>query len=57
MMRYFIQDPDNEERLIKIPHRVVSAIRQDMLAEVRSAVSYLPYRSRRVMETLEEIEP
>jgi NAD-dependent dihydropyrimidine dehydrogenase PreA subunit len=32
-MRYYMVDPDNEERLLKVPHRVVSKIQQDERAK------------------------
>jgi hypothetical protein len=35
-MRHFMVDPDNEERLLKVPRRVVDEIKEEARAEERS---------------------
>ena len=37
-MRYYIVDPDNAERLLKIPPSVVAEIQADALREARAAI-------------------
>lgn len=37
-MRHYMVDPDNEERLLKIPPRVVAAIKAEAYAEAVNAV-------------------
>lgn len=41
-MRHYMVDPDNEERLLKIPPHVVAAIKDEAYAETREAVAALP---------------
>lgn len=41
-MRHYMVDPDNEERLLKIPPHVVAAIKDEAYAEAREAVAALP---------------
>lgn len=33
-MRHFMVDPDNEERLLKVPRHVVDAIQQEVRQEI-----------------------
>ena len=40
-MRHYMVDPDNEERLLKIPPQVVAKIKEDAYAEAREAVKFL----------------
>ena len=40
-MRHYIVDPDNEERLLKVPTRVVAAIKAEAFAEVVEALTAL----------------
>lgn len=42
-MRYYMVDPDNEERLLKIPPHVRKKIREDVLDEVWFAIGELPF--------------
>lgn len=37
-MRHYMVDPDNEERLLKIPPRVVATIQSEILNEAREIV-------------------
>jgi hypothetical protein len=41
-MRHYMVDPDNEERLLKIPQRVVSEIRAEALEDAIQQVEVLP---------------
>lgn len=41
-MRRYMIDPDNEERLLKIPPHVVAAIKSEALDAARDAVTALP---------------
>lgn len=40
-MRHFMVDPDNEERLLKVPYRVVQAIKAEALDEAVQRVQSL----------------
>ena len=40
-MRHFMVDPDNEERLLKVPPRVVAAIKAEALDEAVQRVEAL----------------
>lgn len=40
-MRHYMEDPDNEERLLKIPPGVVAAIRDQALLDAVAAVKAL----------------
>ena len=40
-MRHYMVDPDNEERLLKVPPRVVQAIKAEAYAEAVEAVKAL----------------
>ena len=42
-MRHYIVDPDNAERLLKIPPSVVAEIQADALREARAAVAALDW--------------
>lgn len=41
MTRFYMVDPDNEERLLKIPHRVVAEIKAEAWQEAHDAVTLL----------------
>lgn len=41
-MRRYMEDPDNEERLLKIPPHVVAAIKAEALDAAREAVAGIP---------------
>lgn len=41
-MRYYMVDPDNEERLLKVPPHVVKRIKAEAYAEAVEAVKALP---------------
>lgn len=41
VMRHYMVDPENEERLLKIPPRAVAKIREEAYAEAREAVKFL----------------
>lgn len=41
-MRRYMVDPDNEERLLKVPHRVVADIEKCLLDEVVAAIEAMP---------------
>ena len=42
-MRHYMVDPDNEDRLLKIPPSVVAEIQADALREARAAVAALDW--------------
>jgi hypothetical protein len=42
-MRHYMVDPDNEERLLKIPVRVVAEIKAEALADAVQRVEALPH--------------
>ena len=39
-MRHYIEDPDNEDRLLKIPFRVITAIKAEAYKEAIQAIKY-----------------
>lgn len=39
-MRHYIEDPDNEDRLLKIPFRVIAAIKAEAYKEAIQAIKY-----------------
>ena len=41
-MRHFMVDPDNEERLLKVPPHVVRAIKFEALDAAREAIEAIP---------------
>lgn len=47
-MRYYMVDPDNEERLLKIPPHVRDAIRAEALNEAWKAVHNLEFYPVRI---------
>ena len=44
-MRHYMVDPDNEERLLKIPPHVRDAIRTEALLDAFKAVSSIPWKA------------
>ena len=52
-MRHYMTDPDNEERLLKIPPSVVAAIKSEAYMDAMDAVAAIPapYKIRGDFET------
>ena len=52
-MRHYIADPDNEERLLKIPPSVVAAIKAEAYTDAMEAVEAIPalYKAKGQYET------
>ena len=52
-MRYFMVDPDNEERLLKVPPRVVEQIKADERERIRAGVMGLvPFKGATAILTV-----
>ena len=55
-MRHYMVDPDNEERLLKVPPRVVASIKAEAFAEAVDAVKGMCQDCDDIIAAIEGLE-